>query len=114
MQKQYYANRSQRSCNNCRHDLRGHLQELNKAQDAETPRDGESGAADGGGASSAPYQDETGIDHASDQAVIFSHAYTHRIGASSRPKQRVSDQGVLVGVLCADQHVARSHARGTH
>jgi hypothetical protein len=70
----YYANRSQRSCNNCRHYMRGHLQELKKAQDAETLRDGESGAADGGGASSAPGQDETGIDHASDQAVIFSLA----------------------------------------
>ena len=68
----YYANRSQLSCNNCRHYMRGHLQELKKAQDAETLRDGESGDADGGGASSAPGQDDTGIDHASDQAVIFS------------------------------------------
>ncbi len=67
----YYANCSQRSCRNCRHYLRSHLQELNKSQDAETLRDGESGDADGGGASSAPGQDETGIDHASDQAVIF-------------------------------------------
>ena len=66
------------------HYMRGHLQELKKAQDEETLRDGESGAADGGGASSAPGQDETGIDHASDQAVIFSLAARNSRGAGNR------------------------------
>ena len=70
----YYANCSHRSCQRCRKHLRGHLEELNKAQDADTLRDGEPGAADGGGEGSAPGQHETGIDHTSDQALIFSLA----------------------------------------
>ena len=53
----YYANCSHRSCQRCRKHLRGHLEELNKAQDADTLRDGEPGAADSGGEGSAPGQD---------------------------------------------------------
>ena len=70
----YYANCSHRSCQRCRKHLRGHLEELNKAQDADTLRDCEPGATDSGGEGSAPGQDETGIDHTSDQALIFSLA----------------------------------------